>query len=259
MSDKELLKIKNIHLKFGGNEALSNISFLVPNNEIIGLIGPNGAGKTSLLNCITMFYKPYKGQIFWEGSDITGKKPHQIPACGISRTFQNMELFSGLTVLENLMAGRHILMNSGAIASSLFFGKARKEEIRHREAVEDIIDLLEMEAIRDKIVGSLPYGQRKRVDFGRALALDPKLLLLDEPLAGMNVEEKEDMVRFILDVYELKKISILLIEHDMGVVMDIVDKIIVIDFGKKITEGPPAKVKNNPEVIKAYLGKSNNK
>jgi branched-chain amino acid transport system ATP-binding protein len=254
LADQEVLRVNNINLSFGGNKVLVGVSFDVNKGEILGLIGPNGAGKTSILNCITMFYKLEEGQIFFEKRKITFSRPHQIAGFGISRTFQNIELFSGLTVLENLMAGRHILMKSGAIASSLFFGKARREEINHREVVEDIIDLLELEAIRDKLVGSLPYGQRKRVDLGRALALEPKLMLLDEPMAGMNLEEKEDMVRYILDIHELKDISIILVEHDMGVVMDIVDRLVVLDFGRKIAEGTPMEIKGNPNVIKAYLG-----
>ena len=254
MTQKEILKVDGIHLQFGGTIALLDISFNLKKGEILGLIGPNGAGKTSILNCITMFYKPYAGEIYFEDVDISHKRPHKIAKLGISRTFQNIELFSGLTVLENLMAGRHVLMKSGPVSSSIFFGKARREEIEHREIVEDIIELLEMEAIRDKTVGSLPYGQRKRVDFGRALVLEPKLLLLDEPLAGMNVEEKEDMVRFILDIHELKGLSMVLVEHDMGVVMDIVDRAVVLDFGKKIAEGTPHVIRENPEVITAYLG-----
>jgi len=254
LADQEVLRVNDINLSFGGNKVLADVSFHVTKGEILGLIGPNGAGKTSMLNCITMFYKLEEGQIFFEKRKITFSRPHQIASFGISRTFQNIELFSGLTVLENLMAGRHILMKSGAIASSLFFGKARREEINHREVVEDIIDLLELEAIRDKLVGSLPYGQRKRVDLGRALALEPKLMLLDEPMAGMNLEEKEDMVRYILDIHELKDISIILVEHDMGVVMDIVDRLVVLDFGRKIAEGTPLEIKGNPNVIKAYLG-----
>jgi len=258
MTDHALLEVNNISLKFGGNMVLYEVSFNLSEGKILGLIGPNGAGKTSILNCITSFYRPFEGEILMRGTEITRKKAHQIPQFGISRTFQNIELFSGLTVLENLMAGRHILMKSGFIASSVFFGKARNEEMRHREVVEQIMDLLEMQAIRDKLVGTLPYGHRKRVDFGRALAAEPELLLLDEPLAGRNVEEKEDMVRFIMDTHELKGTPIILVEHDMGVVMDIVHQVVVLDFGRKIAEGTPADIKRNKEVIKAYLGKSVN-
>lgn len=254
MKGQELLQVDAISLSFGGNRVLHNLSFHVSHGEILGLIGPNGAGKTCVLNSITRFYKPESGTILFNGRDLIGRKTHHIAEFGIARTFQNIELFSGLSVLENLMVGRHILMNAGTVASSLYFGKARNEEIKHREVIEDIIDLLEMEAIRDKRVGSLPYGQRKRVDLGRALAMEPKLLLLDEPLAGMNVEEKEDMVRFIMDVYELKKIAIILVEHDMGVVMDLVHRLVVLDFGFKIADGPPVEIKAHPDVIKAYLG-----
>jgi branched-chain amino acid transport system ATP-binding protein len=254
MSDNSMLEVRNLSLSFGGNMALADVSFNLNRGEILGLIGPNGAGKTCVLNCITRFYRPDQGGILFGGQDITDLRTHQIASIGIARTFQNIELFSGLSVLQNLMVGRHIRMKAGALSSSVFFGKARWEEIRHREAVEDTIDLLEMEPIRNKRVGSLPYGQRKRVDLGRALAMEPELLLLDEPLAGMNVEEKEDMVRFIMDVFELKKISIILVEHDMGVVMDIVSRLVVLDFGCKIAEGPPKDIKNNDSVIKAYLG-----
>lgn len=254
MNDKDLLKVTDLALHFGGNRVLNAVSFQLGNGEILGLIGPNGAGKTSVLNSITMFYKPQHGEIFFEGNDISRYRTHQIAHLGIARTFQNIELFSGLTVLENLMVGRHMRMRAGTISSSIYFGKARQEEIRHRDVVEDVIDLLEMQAIRDKLVGSLPYGQRKRVDLGRALAMEPKLLLLDEPLAGMNVEEKEDMVRFVMDVYELKRIAIILVEHDMGVVMDLVHRLVVLDFGVKIAEGTPEQIRENPDVIKAYLG-----
>lgn len=254
MSETRILSVQNLSLSFGGNMALSDVSFDLDRAEILGLIGPNGAGKTCVLNCITRFYRPDQGAIYFGGRDITGLRPYQIAHIGIARTFQNIELFSGLTVLQNLMVGRHIHMKSGAVSSSIFFGKARGEEIRHREIVEDTIDLLEMESIRNKLVGSLPYGQRKRVDLGRALAMEPDLLLLDEPLAGMNVEEKEDMVRFIMDVFELKRISIILVEHDMGVVMDVVGRLVVLDFGCKIAEGAPEDIKNNESVIKAYLG-----
>jgi len=256
MVGQPLLEVQNLKLAFGGHLALADVSFELFPEEILGLIGPNGAGKTSVLNSITMFYHPQEGKISFKGKEITGLRPHQIARIGIARTFQHIELFSGLTVLQNIMVGRHVRMKSGPLASSWFFGKARREEIRHREVVEDIIDLLELEAIRDKLVGSLPYGQRKRVDLGRALAMEPELLLLDEPLAGMNVEEKEDMVRFIMDIFELKKISVILVEHDMGVVMDIVNRLVVLDFGCKIAEGEPPEIKNNEKVIRAYLGSS---
>lgn len=256
MDNRELLKVDGLVLSFGGHQVLCDVTCHLGDGEILGLIGPNGAGKTCVLNSITMFYKPQQGRIFFDGKDITDYRTHHIADLGIARTFQNIELFSGLSVLENLMVGRHIRMKTGAVAASLYFGKARREEIQHRDVVEDIIDLLEMEAIRNKKVGSLPYGQRKRVDLGRALAMEPKLLLLDEPLAGMNVEEKEDMVRFIMDVHELKKTSLILVEHDMGVVMDLVHRLVVLDFGVKIAEGSPDQIKAHPDVIRAYLGSS---
>lgn len=224
------------------------------NGELLALIGPNGAGKTSLLNCISGFYHPQKGSISFEGRDISRLNPVQRFKLGISRTFQNIELFSGLSVLENLMSARHNMMNYGVISSGLWFGKARQEEIKHREVVEDIIDLLELEPIRKNVVGSLPYGLRKRVDLGRALASHPNLLLLDEPMAGMNTEEKEDMARFILDIKELWKTTMVIIEHDMGVVMDIAERVYVLDFGRMIAEGKPEEIKNDPLVISAYLG-----
>ena len=254
MQNKALLEIDHLSLAFGKNLALNDVSLQVNSSEILALIGPNGAGKTSLLNCITSYYNPFEGKILFDGLDITHKRTHHISKLGISRTFQGIELFSSLSVLDNLMAGRHNHMKSGVVASSLFFGKGLQEEIRHREVVEEIIDLLELQDIREKLVGTLPYGQRKRVDLGRALAMEPKLLLLDEPMAGMNIEEKEDMARFILDIYELKGCSIILVEHDMGVVMDISDIIVVLDFGQKIAQGPNDEIKNNPAVIQAYLG-----
>jgi len=256
LESESSLIVKQILLKFGGVEALSGLSFELEKREILAIIGPNGAGKTCLLNCINGFYRPQKGMIYFPAArkEITKLPPHKIAFLGIARTFQNIELYTGLTTLDNLMAARHIFMRQGMIAGSFYFGKARREELAHREVVETIIDLLELEPIRKKTVGLLPYGQRKKVELGRALALEPKILLLDEPMAGMNLEEKEDMARFIIDVYELKQIPIVLVEHDMGVVMDISDRIIVLDFGKKIAEGSPDDIKSNPDVIKAYMG-----
>lgn len=246
--------INDVTLSFGGLTVLHDISVDILNGELLALIGPNGAGKTSLLNCISGFYHPQKGSISFEGRDISRLNPVQRFKLGISRTFQNIELFSGLSVLENLMSARHNMMNYGVISSGLWFGKARQEEIKHREVVEDIIDLLELEPIRKNVVGSLPYGLRKRVDLGRALASHPNLLLLDEPMAGMNTEEKEDMARFILDIKELWKTTMVIIEHDMGVVMDIAERVYVLDFGRMIAEGKPEEIKNDPLVISAYLG-----
>jgi branched-chain amino acid transport system ATP-binding protein len=249
-----VIKINNLSLRFGGLQVLNDVSLEIQTNEILAIIGPNGAGKTSFFNCINGFYHPYRGEIRYRGRDLTRLKPHRIAALGIARTFQNIELFSGLSALDNLMAARHIHMKRGALSGCLFFGPTRREEIANRERIEEIIDLLEMESIRKKIVGSLPYGERKKVDMARALCMDPEVLLLDEPMAGMNVEEKEDMARFVLDIFELKKIPIVLIEHDMDVVMDITHRIAVLDFGIKIAEGLPREIKNNERVLKAYLG-----
>jgi branched-chain amino acid transport system ATP-binding protein len=207
-----------------------------------------------MLNCINGFYRPQSGTIHFHGKAIHSLQPHTIAKLGVSRTFQNIELYTGLNVLENLMAARHVHMKRGALAGSIFFGPARREEIRHREVVEDIIDFLELESVRKQVVGTLPYGVRKRVELGRALAMDPQLLLLDEPMAGMNLEEKEDMARFILDVAELRKIPMIIVEHDMDVIMDIADRAIVLDFGQKIAQGALAEVVENPRVVQAYLG-----
>jgi branched-chain amino acid transport system ATP-binding protein len=252
--DSFKLRVADVWLNFGGVAALSGVTFGVRDGEILAVIGPNGAGKTSILNCINGFYRPQKGELIFQDRNIYHLPPHRIARLGIGRTFQNIELFTGLSVLDNLMAARHLHLKRGALAGALYFGPARREEIRHREVVEDIIDLLEMEPYRKKVVGLLPYGVRKRVELGRALALEPKLLLLDEPMAGMNLEEKEDMARFIIDIHELKQIPMILVEHDMEVVMDIAQRLVVLDFGKKIAEGNPEEIRQNSLVIRAYLG-----
>jgi len=233
---------------------LNGVSFDVYPGEILAIIGPNGAGKTSLVNCISGFYRPQQGSIIFEGHEITRTPTHQIVRLGIARTFQNLALYTGLSALDNLMAARHIHMRYGLFQSLLYWGPAHRAELEHRHTVEEIIDFLEIEPIRKTMVGMLPHGLRKRVELGRALALEPRLLLLDEPMTGMNVEEKEDMARFILDIHELRGTPIVLIEHDMGLVMDIAHRVVALDFGQKIAEGAPQEIAHNPEVIRAYLG-----
>ena len=253
-ADLTHLSVQNVSLSFGGIQALTSVSFDVQKGEILAIIGPNGAGKTSMLNCINNFYRPDKGRIIFEGHDLARLPPHHIAHLGIARTFQNIALYTGLSTLDNLMAARHIHMRAGFLQSLLYWGPAHREDITHRQVVEEIIDFLEIEHIRKATVGTLPYGLRKRVELGRALAMEPRLLLLDEPMTGMNQEEKEDMARFILDIHERHGKTILLIEHDMGLVMDIADRVVVLDFGLKIAEGAPEEIRHNEAVIRAYLG-----
>jgi len=248
------LSVQDLHLRFGGVVALAGVSLAIDQGNIYAIVGPNGAGKTSLLNVVSGLYRPNRGRILFEGRDVTRLPPHQIAGLGIARTFQNIARFKGLTVLDSLLLGRHLHMRTNAVTAGLFFGPARREEIQNRDSVEDIIDFLEIEQIRRQPIGTLPYGLQKRVELGRALAMEPKVLLLDEPMAGMNIEEKEDMARFILDVNEECATTVVLIEHDMGVVMDLSDRVAVLDFGKVIAEGPPAEIKVNQEVVRAYLG-----
>jgi branched-chain amino acid transport system ATP-binding protein len=248
------LKVNEVSLSFGGIKALQNVDFDVEEGQIFAVIGPNGAGKTSLINSINGFYRPQVGSVIFEGQNVTDLPPYKRAQLGISRTFQNIALYTNMTALDNLMAARHIHMRSNIVTGAMFYGPTRAEEVYHRERVEEIIDFLEMENVRKTIVGNLSYGLRKRVELGRALALEPSLLLLDEPMAGMNVEEKEDMARFILDIHERQGMTIMLIEHDVGLVMDISHRIVALDFGQKIAEGTPAQIRQNEVVVHAYLG-----
>ena len=254
--DEVLLSVENISLSFGGVKALTDISFDIRKGEVRAIIGPNGAGKSSMLNCINGFYNPQHGSITYKGVKRAQMKPYDAASQGIARTFQNIALFKGMSTLDNIMTGRNLRMKTGLLWQALHLGPARREEIEHRRAVERIIDFLEIQHIRKLPVGQLAYGLQKRVELGRALAAQPDLLLLDEPMAGMNIEEKQDMCRFILDANDEFGTTICLIEHDMGVVMDISDRVVVLDYGRKIGDGVPAEVKNNQAVIDAYLGVS---
>jgi len=253
---KAELEIKGLRLSFGGVIAVKDVDLNAHTGELMAIIGPNGAGKTSLLNCITGFYRAQRGKIIFNGKDITHLHTHELVGVGIGRTFQNIELFPGMTVLANMTLARHIHCQYSFIRSCLFSGAVRKEEIRHRQILEEIIDFLEMQSIRKKTVGSLPYGMMKRVELGRALALEPRLLILDEPFAGMNMEEKEDMVRFLLELNQRWGLTMILVEHDMSIVMSIAQRIMVLNFGEKLGEGSAEEISANPDVIKAYLGEA---
>jgi branched-chain amino acid transport system ATP-binding protein len=252
--ERPLLELRDIELRFGGVTAIGGVSFSVQPRELFAIIGPNGAGKTSIFNVISQVYHPQEGNILWKGESIRGMRPDKVAEAGIARTFQNIELFPGMTVVDNLLTGRHIRMQRSFLSGLVWFGPAKREEIANRRKVEDIIDFLEIPQWRKHPVSLLPYGFQKRVELGRALAMEPELLLLDEPVAGMNLEETEDMARFILDIQRELGITILLVEHDMGLVMDIADRVMVLDFGQQIAIGTPEEVQNDPAVIAAYLG-----
>ena len=249
-----VLQFDDVHLSFGAVKAVNGVTFSVEEDELFAVIGPNGAGKTSIFNVLSGVYRPQQGSVQLEGRSLLGMRPPAIARLGMARTFQNIELFANLTVLDNLMLGRHQHLRYGTLAAMLWVGRARNEELKHRRKVEEIVDFLELEQWRKFPVGLLPYGVQKRVELGRALAMEPRLLLLDEPVAGMNLEETEDMARYILDIRDELRIPMIMVEHDMGLVMDIADRIMVIDFGTPVATGTPAEIQRNPDVIRAYLG-----
>ncbi len=255
MTGDNVLEVRDIALSFSGVKAVDGVSFTVGAGELFAIIGPNGAGKTSIFNVLSGVYRPQRGRVRFQGTDLLGRRPHAIARLGLARTFQNIELFANLTVVDNLMLGRHHHNPYGVLAALAWIGRARRSELANRAAVEDVIDFLELEQWRRYPVGLLPYGVQKRVELGRALAMQPSLLLLDEPVAGMNLEETEDMARYILDVREELGIPMIMVEHDMGLVMDLADRVLVVDFGRSICVGTPTDVQSNPDVIRAYLGK----